>query len=923
MVRAVFTVQESLVSTRTDGLVGLNDLQLVETGGGTTLFATARGGGYLTGFDLGDAAGQSTQAGFWQISAQYLQLETTDLVFRNGDAGPELYLAGLAGNGMRGLRLHDDGQGPLFDTQLSVSSPGHNLSTFTELELFGTSDHGIAALRSGGLVNISFGSGNTLNVTPIIEGTGLTSALASNLVTTTHNGQTYAFASYGTENTVAMYRQQGDGSLTYVDSVAANVGLWVDRPGALSVATAADGGLYVVVAASGTDSLSVLAVTGDGMTVVDHVLDTRDTRFDNASHVTSVTIADQSYVLAAGADNGLSLFVMLPGGCLQHVETFEATIDAPLNGITALEAMAIPGGLRIWASTEAAPYLSEFSVSFDNLGVADLANDTGDTMQGTAGDDVLIGGDGADLITGGSGDDFVMDGEGADTLSGGAGVDTFVLARDGADDVIEDFDPLEDVLDLSGFGSIGGTGDIAVTTRSWGAELRFGDEVIDVRSTNGAPLRATDFTAENLIIGGRVEVDLSLYPERGTYVPEPDPGNPDAPDDTDNDGGGTNPDPNFQAQMPGAVPVFDGWRPSPGFSLDLNQATTLGTAAANNILTFGANNYIFGLFGNDTIRSGDGNDSVSGDGGNDAINSGNGSDVVMGGTGFDTIIAQSGADTIAGGDGADSILAGGGDDVILGGLGYDQIFGDQGDDSIWGGATADRLYGGAGNDFISAGSNFSMTVDGVWGEAGDDVIYGDGGFDFLDGGTGNDTIDGGAQADNLFGRAGADLLLGGAGLDRLFGGTENDRLYGGDGNDGHFGEWGDDTLWGGAGNDRFFGGSGADIIDGGSGNDTVYAGADFDTVIGGTGNDLLFGNFNADTFVFADFHGHDRIADFNAFNTLERIDLSGMTQIDSFATVSAFSTQEGGDVVIVTGVSSSIRLTGVSITDLDESDFIF
>ena len=45
--------------------MGLNDLQLVETGGGMHLFATARGGGYLTGYYIGTSAGDTAQAGFW------------------------------------------------------------------------------------------------------------------------------------------------------------------------------------------------------------------------------------------------------------------------------------------------------------------------------------------------------------------------------------------------------------------------------------------------------------------------------------------------------------------------------------------------------------------------------------------------------------------------------------------------------------------------------------------------------------------------------------------------------------------------------------------------------------------------------------------------------------------------------------------
>lgn len=913
MVGAIFTVQDSLVSTEDFGLVGLNDLHLVEAGGETVLFATARGGGYLTGFAVGPGAGDTAQAALWRIPDQYLQLESVDLVFRDSAEGPQIFMAGMVGAAMRGLRLNDTAQGDLIEGQITVTSAGVILGQITEMALFGTSDLGLAAMRGGGLIRVSFGAGSTLTAHQMNEGPGLTTAFASDVLATSHAGQSFAFVSYGAENAVAMYRQSAGGSLTFVESVDAEAGLWVDQPGAMTVTTAADGGLYVVVAASGTDSLSVLAANTSGIQVVDHVLDTRNTRFDNASHVTSVTFAGQSYVLAAGADDGLSLFVMLPGGRLQHVETFEATLGAPLRGITALEAMATPEGIRVWAATEAAPFLSEFSISLQNTGFVDIAPDTGATLRGGVQDDVLTGGAGADSITAGAGDDILMDGAGADTLRGGAGGDTFIFLRDRERDVIQDFDPLQDVIDLSGLGTLGGTGNIVIDSRSWGAIVQIADEMIEVRTQDGTPLNATHFNQRTLITGGRVEVDPSLYPDPGSTVPDPDPVDPPPPP----------PPPPSATQLPGPVPSHNAQQQSPGITLNLGQASRTGTADDNTIITFGASDYIFGFLGDDTIRSGNGNDSVSGDGGNDSIDTGNGSDVVMGGAGFDTIFAGSGSDRIAGGSGADSVFAGAGNDVVLGGSGYDQIFGEDGSDSIWGGATADRLYGGTGNDFISAGSNFGITVDGAWGDSGNDVIHGDSGFDYLDGGTGNDTIDGGAQADNLFGRAGADLLLGGDGLDRLFGGAQNDRLYGGNGNDGHFGESGDDTLWGGAGNDRFFGGSGTDLIDGGTGADTIYAGSDFDTIVGGAGNDLLFGNFNADTFVFANFHGHDVIADFSATNNFERIDLSGLTLINSFAAVSGLLTQIGGDVVITTGTASSIRLRQVNLTDLDAIDFIF
>ena len=163
----------------------------------------------------------------------------------------------------------------------------------------------------------------------------------------------------------------------------------------------------------------------------------------------------------------------------------------------------------------------------------------------------------------------------------------------------------------------------------------------------------------------------------------------------------------------------------------------------------------------------------------------------------------------------------------------------------------------------------------------------------------------------------------------MFGGNDDDLLRDFDGLGGQFGGSGNDTLLSGDDAGRFFGGGGNDSIEAGGGDDVISGGGGFDLINSGAGNDQIFGDFNADTFVFADGDGIDTIGDFDAFNGLERIDLSGVSAITSLADLNLGSaslgaaTFDGSDVVIDTGGSNSIRLVGVNISDLDASDFIF
>jgi Ca2+-binding RTX toxin-like protein len=71
-----------------------------------------------------------------------------------------------------------------------------------------------------------------------------------------------------------------------------------------------------------------------------------------------------------------------------------------------------------------------------------------DTLRGLAGADVLTGGRGDDVIDGGDGDDWISGDRGADTLTGGKGADAFHLSADAGLDVVTDFNPAEDGVEV-------------------------------------------------------------------------------------------------------------------------------------------------------------------------------------------------------------------------------------------------------------------------------------------------------------------------------------------------------------------------------------------------------------------------------------------------------------------------------------------
>ena len=76
-----------------------------------------------------------------------------------------------------------------------------------------------------------------------------------------------------------------------------------------------------------------------------------------------------------------------------------------------------------------------------------------DNLVGGGGDDSICGGRGNDRINGGDGNDTIEGGAGADRMTGGAGADVFRFgAGDGPRDIITDFRPGEDRIDLTATG---------------------------------------------------------------------------------------------------------------------------------------------------------------------------------------------------------------------------------------------------------------------------------------------------------------------------------------------------------------------------------------------------------------------------------------------------------------------------------------
>lgn len=691
-------------------------------------------------------------------------------------------------------------------------------------------------------------------------------------------------AQHGTSGISSFRINSANGSLTHADDIGAEDGLGISTPTTFDTVTAF-GQTWVILGSAGSSTLSVLEMSSNGaFTAVDHVMDTLETRFGGVQSVATAQVGNRVFVVAGGADDGLSLHTLLPDGRLIHVDTIAHDTGQGLMNVGELEMVLMGDLLQIYASNSTDPGIARYSVDLSDLGgILRGDNNAANQINGSAGGDLMIAGR-DDTLSGGAGDDVLVGALNV-RLTGGAGADRFVMSQIGGTARIMDFTPDEDILDMSSYFMMRSTDQVTVNSTSSGARVSVRETVIQVTSADGEALNREDIFgrafdwADRIPILRRTEPDPVPEPTP-TPTPVPTPAPAPAPVPTPAPTPVPTPSP---TPTPAPAPA-----PVPGISRQ-------GGTGADNIT---------GTNANDTLAGGSGNDTLTGLSGDDLLTGASGNDVLRG---------NAGNDTLAGNDGEDMLYGGSGDDLMVGVNGTDTLYGEAGRDTVSGGAGTDVMYGGDGNDEMWGGSG----NDTMWGGNGNDMMGGTEDNDLMYGELGNDTVWGGSQHDTLYG---------GDGVDTVGGFWGNDLAYGGEGNDFVWGNFGEDTLYGENGNDMIGGAEGRDILFGGDGRDTLIGGDDADQLMGGSGNDLLtggsgddwlFGGWGADTFYFFYNHtGSDRIADFN-------IDIDTIQFDTSSINFNGLRMSQQGDNVVIDLNRGDITLVDIELRDLEADHFSF
>lgn len=300
------------------------------------------------------------------------------------------------------------------------------------------------------------------------------------------------------------------GALSLVDNTAVTLTLGINAPTALEVVQTG-GQSWVLVAGSGSNSISVMELRADGGLIpTDHLLDSLTTRFGAVQDMKAVNVNGRIFVVAGGGDDGISLFTMTPEGQLVYLDSFADTLSSGLQNVQSIELAQVGNDLQIFAASQQDAGLTQFSLALDSLG--GVFEGYG-TVSGTAQDDLLSAGVLDTALLAGAGDDILIAGRSGTTMTGGSGADIFVMRYGSGLTTIADFEVGIDRLDPFDYPMLRNPGQLTVTATAHGARITYLSDTIDVISANGVPLTSASIFGTEF--GGPDHIPTDFTPVTG------------------------------------------------------------------------------------------------------------------------------------------------------------------------------------------------------------------------------------------------------------------------------------------------------------------------------------------------------------------------------------------------------------------------
>jgi hypothetical protein len=303
-------------ATMSNYLDGVTDIEVVTIGGQMRLITVSRGVPGLTAFSLSEGAG---------LQLIYHRGLSPSL---SATAEPELtFVATSAGNAL--LTTGIATLAP-YANWLTASGTFANPSYWADPDATGIHLDGAAVVQTSagqflfasrydavGLWGFQIvTSGATVWVDGLPPVNGAPIAVISDMAVLTGNGGLWLVTALPDQDRLVAYAINPDGTTGVQQSIGAPDGLGISVPNDLASVRLGQVD-YLILASVQSATLTVFTLDQTGALIAtDNIVDSLLTRFASTSQIDAIATHGRAFVVAAGSDNGLSLFTLLPGGRL-------------------------------------------------------------------------------------------------------------------------------------------------------------------------------------------------------------------------------------------------------------------------------------------------------------------------------------------------------------------------------------------------------------------------------------------------------------------------------------------------------------------------------------------------------------------------------------------------------------------------------
>lgn len=344
-------------------LAGVADLEIIEADGRRFLIIAAAADSALSSFEImGDGSMVFQSEVLWDANSgtsavadiEVMALASGPFIVSAGRWDDDIGVYGFdAASGLTLAHSESDEAGNFANMLVSAY-----VQTASATVIY-AAQQGAPGLKAFA-VDVSDGSLSYLH--DIADSSALKIGDVVDIATAGFHGKDFLFAASAFDAGLQVFEIGALGGLTAAGQSGAGDGLGYQYPSVLVTADV-DGSALVLMGASGSGTITVFRVGTDGsLTPTDQVFDTLTTRFGGITTLEITIVNGVTYVLAAGADDGLTLFYLSKTGSLQVIEVLADDFSTTLDNVSDVEVFVDGTELHVLAGSASEHGVTHLSI---------------------------------------------------------------------------------------------------------------------------------------------------------------------------------------------------------------------------------------------------------------------------------------------------------------------------------------------------------------------------------------------------------------------------------------------------------------------------------------------------------------------------------------------------------------------------------